>query len=157
MSKVPMTPEGYKKLQEKLKHLKSVEKPAVIRAIEEARGHGDLSENAEFDVAKEHQQHLIRQVLELENILSAAQVIDPSKIESDKIVFGATVKLHDIDNGEEVIYQIVGAHESDISAGKISIESPIARAMIGKEEGDEVKFQAPGGIKTFEVLEVVYK
>jgi transcription elongation factor GreA len=152
-----MTPEGHKKLQEKLKHLISVEKPAVIRAIEEARGHGDLSENAEYDVAKEHQQHLIRQVLEIENILSSAQVIDPSKIISDKVVFGATVKLHDVDNGEEVSYQIVGAHESDISAGKISIESPIARAMIGKEEGDEVKFTAPSGIKTFEVLEVQYR
>lgn len=157
MQKVPMTPEGYKKLQEKLKNLIAVERPKVVRAIEEARGHGDLSENAEYDAAKEHQQNLNRQMQEIENVLALAQVIDPSKISSEKIVFGATVKLHDIDNGEDVEYQIVGAYEFDISAGKISVESPVARAMIGKEEGDEVKVKAPTGFRTYEILEINYR
>ena len=156
MQKVPMTPEGHKKLQEKLKHLKGVERPASVKAIEEARGHGDLSENAEYDAAKEHQGHLNRQIREIENSLSLAQVIDPSKIESEKVVFGATVKLHDIDNGEEITYQIVGAYESDVASGRISIESPIARAMIGKETGDEVKVMAPSGMRAFEILEISY-
>ncbi len=157
MQKLPMTPEGYKRLQEKLKNLKSVERPKSVKAIEEARSHGDLSENAEYDVAKEHQQHLNRQIQEVENALACAQVIDPSKINSDKVVFGATVKLHDIDNGEEVEYQIVGAHESDISSGKISVESPIARAMIGRQEGDEVKVKAPTGLRTYEVLSIAFR
>lgn len=157
MQKLPMTPEGYKKLQEKLKYLKSVERPKSVKAIEEARGHGDLSENAEYDAAKNHQGHLNRQIMEIETFLSLAQIIDPSKLEGDRIVFGATVKLHDIDSDEEVEYQIVGAHESDISSGKISIESPIARAMIGKTEGDEVKVKAPNGIRTYEVLEISFK
>lgn len=157
MQKVPMTPEGYKKLQNKLKHLKAVERPEAVRAIEEARSHGDLTENAEYDIAKEHQVNLNRQIQEVENALALAQVIDPAKMSGDRIVFGATVKLHDIDNGEDVVYQIVGAYESDIAAGKISVESPIARAIIGKEEGDEVKFNAPTGIRTYEVLEVSYR
>jgi len=151
-----MTPEGYKKLQEKLKHLKSVERPASILAIEEARGHGDLSENAEYDAAKEHQAQLNRQILEVETMLSLAQVIDPSKLSGEKVMFGATVRLHDIDTDEETTYQIVGAHESDISNGKISVESPIARGLIGKSEGDEVKVNAPTGIRTFEIVEVNY-
>ncbi len=151
-----MTPEGYKKLQEKLKHLKSVERPASILAIEEARGHGDLSENAEYDAAKEHQAQLNRQILEVETMLSLAQVIDPSKLSGEKVMFGATVRLHDIDTDEETTYQIVGAHESDISNGKISVESPIARGIIGKSEGDEVKVNAPTGIRTFEIVEVNY-
>jgi transcription elongation factor GreA len=156
MQKVPMTPEGYKKLQEKLKNLISVERPKIVKAIEEARGHGDLSENAEYDVAKENQQNLNRQMQEIENVLALAQIIDPLKISSEKIVFGATVKLHDIDNGEDVQYQIVGAYESDINEGKISVESPIARALIGKEEGDEVKVKAPTGFRTYEILEISY-
>jgi len=156
MQRVPMTPEGYKKLQEKLKHLKSVERPASILAIEEARGHGDLSENAEYDAAKEHQAQLNRQILEVETMLSLAQVIDPSKLSGEKVMFGATVRLHDIDTDEETTYQIVGAHESDISNGKISVESPIARGLIGKSEGDEVKVNAPTGIRTFEIVEVNY-
>lgn len=157
MQKFPMTPDGHKKLQEKLKFLKSVERPKIVRAIEDARGHGDLSENAEYDAAKEHQHQLNRQIQEIENILACAQIIDPSAISAEKIVFGATVKLHDTDNGEEVSYQIVGAHESDISSGKISIESPIARALIGKTEGDEVKFRAPTGPRTYEILEISYR
>jgi len=156
MQKIPMTPEGYKRLQEKLKYLKSVERPKVVQAIEDARGHGDLSENAEYDAAKEHQQQLSRQIQEIENALSRSQIIDPTKINSEKVVFGATVKLHDIDNGEEVKYQIVGQFESDISSGKISVESPIARAMIGKTEGDEIKVGAPNGIRTFEILEIQF-
>lgn len=157
MQKMPMTPEGYKKLQEKLKYLKGVERPNNVKAIEEARGHGDLSENADYEAAKEHQRHIARQIQECENALSLAQVIDPSSIDSEKVVFGATVKLHDIDNGEEVSYQIVGAHESDLASGKISIESPIARALIGKLPGDEVKFRAPTGLRTYEILDVFYK
>jgi len=157
MQKIPITPDGFKKLQEKLKYMKAVERPAVVRAIEDARGHGDLSENAEYDAAKEHQAQLMRQIQELENALSLSQIIDPSRIESEKVVFGATVKLHDIDNGEDVSYQIVGVHESDINEGKVSIESPIARALISKEEGDEVKVRAPNGIRTFEIIEVCYK
>jgi len=156
MQKIPMTPEGYKRLQEKLKYLKSVERPKVVQAIEDARGHGDLSENAEYDAAKENQQQLSRQIQEIENALSRSQIIDPTKINSEKVVFGATVKLHDIDNGEEVKYQIVGQFESDISSGKISVESPIARAMIGKTEGDEIKVGAPNGIRTFEILEIQF-
>lgn len=156
MQKLPMTPDGYKKLQEKLKYLKSVERPKSVKAIEDARGHGDLSENAEYDAAKEHQGQLNRQITEIETALAMAQIIDPSKINSDKVVFGAKVRLHDIDNGEEVEYRIVGAHESDISEGKISIESPIARALIGKEEGDEVKVKAPTGIRTYEILSISF-
>ncbi|PIR18227.1 MAG: transcription elongation factor GreA [Deltaproteobacteria bacterium CG11_big_fil_rev_8_21_14_0_20_49_13] len=156
MQKMPMTPDGYKKLQEKLKHLKGVERPKNVKAIEEARGHGDLSENADYAAAKEHQAHLSRQMQEIEHAIASAQVIDPAKIESEKVVFGATVKLHDIDNGEEVKYMIVGAYESDISKGKISIESPIARAMIGKFEGDEVKVRAPSGMRTYEILEISF-
>lgn len=157
MPKLPMTPEGFNKLTEKLKFLKGIERPKAVRAIEEARAHGDLSENAEYDVAREHQAHLNKQIQEVEMTLSNAQIIDPSKIDSEKVVFGATVKLHDIENGEEVEYQIVGAHESDLSVGKISIESPIARAMIGKEEGDEIKVKAPNGIRTYELLSISYK
>lgn len=157
MQKVPMTPDGYKKLQEELKRLKSVERPACIRAIEEARSHGDLSENAEYDIAKEHQAQLSKKIEEIEHKLSLAHIIDPSKLDHEKIVFGAKVTLHDIDSGDEVEYQIVGAHESDIAKGKISVESPIARAMIGKETGDEVVVRTPKGARTFEIKNISYQ
>ncbi len=157
MKRVPMTPEGYQKLQGQLKHLKKVERPAVVKAIEEARGHGDLSENAEYDAAKEHQQQISQKIKELEHKLSLAQVIDPSKLEHDKIVFGATVKLRDVENEDDVSYTIVGVDESDIAKGRISIESPIARALIGKEEGDEVRVRTPRGARDFEVISVEYR
>ena len=157
MKRVPMTPEGYQNLQAQLKHLKKVERPAIVIAIEEARDHGDLSENAEYDAAKERQQQISRKIQELEHKLSLAQVIDPSKMAHDKIVFGATVTLRDVDGEDDVAYTIVGVDESDISKGKISIESPIARALIGKEEGDEVRVKTPRGARDFEVISVEYR
>lgn len=157
MQRIPMTPDGQKKLQDELKHLKSVERPKNVADIERARDHGDLSENAEYDAAKERQQQISRRIQELEHKLSLAQVIDPSTLDHEKVVFGATVRLHDVDNGEELSYTIVGAHESDISKRKISIESPIARALIGKEEGDEVKVRTPKGVREFEVIGIRYE
>jgi len=152
-----MTPAGFRRLQERLKHLKSVERPKSIEAIEVARGHGDLSENADYDAAKEHHAQLNDEMKRIENDLSLAQVIDPATLDHDKVVFGATVKLDDIDSGEERTYQIVGTSESDINAGKISIESPIARALIGKEIGDTVKVKTPKGLRELEILDIEYK
>ncbi len=157
MQRMPMTPEGYKKLQDRLKQLKQVERPANVRAIEEARGHGDLSENADYDAAKERQQHISREMAEIEHRLSLAHVIDPATVTHHKVVFGATVTLKDIDSGDDVVYAIVGAGESDIARGRISVESPIARALIGKEEGDEVKVVTPKGAREFEIVTVEYK
>lgn len=154
--RVPMTPTGHKMLSEKLKYLKQVERPKNIEAIEVARGHGDLSENADYDAAKEKQQQISQQISDTEHKLSLAQVIDPKTITSEKIVFGATVTLSNLEDAEKVTYSIVGTDESDISKGFISIESPIARALIGKEEGDEVRVKTPKGIKAFEVVEVRY-
>lgn len=155
--KTPMTPHGKKILEERLKHLKSVERPQVIAAIEEARGHGDLTENAEYDAAKEHQIQISNQIKEIEHKLSQAQVIDPAKLKSDKVVFGATVTLSSVESNDEITYRIVGVDEADIKEGKISIESPIARAMIGKEQGDEVKVKTPKGISEFEIVNIEYK
>lgn len=152
-----MTPTGQKLLMEKLKQLKQVERPRIIAAIEEARGHGDLSENAEYDIAKERQLQLSQQIKDIEHKLSLAQVIDPKTINAEKIVFGATVKLIDIDNDEHLTYHIVGTDEADIAAGMISIESPIARALIGKEEGDEVKVKTPKGLRTLEINSIKYQ
>lgn len=157
MDKMPMTPSGYRKLQEKLKHLKSVERPKSIEAIEVARGHGDLSENAEYKAAKEYQHQLSEEIGRIEHQLSQAQIIDPSTLNHDKVVFGATVKLDDIDNGEEKTYQIVGSYESDVNIGRISIESPIARALIGKEIGDTIKVSTPKGTREFEILSITYE
>lgn len=157
MSKSPMTPGGNRRLKERLKHLKSVERPKSIEAIEIARGHGDLSENAEYDAAKQHQGLLNAEIKHIENQLATAEIIDPSTMSGDKVVFGATVKIEEVDSGEERCYQIVGMAEADIKLGKISIESPIARALIGKESGDVVKVKTPGGLKEFEILEVEYK
>jgi transcription elongation factor GreA len=154
--KIPMTPDGYKRLQEKLKYLKQVERPKNVQDIEVARDKGDLSENAEYDAAKERQGHLSQQIQEIEHKLSLAQVIDPKTISSDRVVFGATVTLSNIDNEEEVKYFIVGTDESDIASGKISIESPIARALIGKEEGDEIKVNTPGGTRNFEIINIEF-
>jgi len=153
----PMTPVGKKMLEERLRHLKSVERPKVIAAIEEARSRGDLTENAEYDIAKEHQLHLSKQIQELEHKLSLAQVIDPTSFTSEKIVFGATVTLRAIEDDEEFTYSIVGVDEADIKQGKISIESPIARALIGREKGDEVKVKTPLGLRGFEIVAIEYR
>lgn len=156
LKRVPMTPEGQRLLLEKLRFLKQVERPRIVAAIEEARGHGDLSENAEYDIAKERQLQVSQQIQEIEHKLSLAHVIDPATITSEKVVFGATVMLSDVDNQEHVTYSIVGSDESDISAGKISIDSPVARALIGKEAGDEVKVTTPKGQRTYEIVEITY-
>jgi transcription elongation factor GreA len=156
---VPMTANGKKKLEEELKHLLSVDRPNTIKAIEEARGHGDLSENAEYDAAKEKQGFLEGRIQDINGKLARAQVIDPTKVKSDKIVFGATVLLKDMtnDKAKKVSYYIVGVDEADVTTGKLSIASPIARALIGKEEGDIVTVNTPGGLKEFEVLEFSFK
>jgi len=158
MSKrIPMTPEGQKALLKRLKHLKQVERPKAVAAIEEARGHGDISENAEYDIAKERQLHISQQIKEIEHKLSLAHVIDPKTLDAGKVVFGAHVTISDADNGEEATYFIVGADEADVSRGKISIESPIARALIGREEGDEVKVNTPRGQRKFEIISIEFK
>ena len=155
-ARIPMTPEGQKILTEKLRYLKKVERPQNVQDIEIAREKGDLSENAEYDAAKNKQGHLNAQMKEIENTLALAEVIDPSSIKSDRIAFGATITLMDIDNDEELTYRIVGTVESDIKLGKISIESPIARALIGKEEADEVRVKTPKGMRIFEVVSIKY-
>ena len=152
-----MTAKGAEKLQAELKNLKSVERPKIIEAIAEARAHGDLSENAEYHAAREQQSFIEGRIKELEGNLGIAEVIDPTKLNvSGKVVFGAIVKLYDVDTDKEVSYQIVGDLEADIDQGKISLSSPIGRAMIGKLEGDEFTFNAPAGEKTYEVVEVRY-
>lgn len=149
-----MTAEGYAALDAELKRLKTEERPAVIQAIAEARSHGDLSENAEYHAAKERQSFIEGRVAELEDKLARAQVIDVSRLSGSNIKFGATVTLLDEDSGEEAEYKIVGEDEADVRAGKVSITSPVARALIGKEEGDVVEVSAPGGAKSYEVLKV---
>lgn len=157
LTRIPMTPEGLKKLQDELKHLKAVERPKNIEDIEIARGHGDLSENAEYEAAKEKQSQISRRIAEVEDKISRAHVIDPSTLNHEKIVFGATVRLSDVDSGEEVQYQIVGGHESDVRQGKISVESPIAKSLIGKERDDVVKVMTPRGAREFAILEIKYQ
>ena len=149
-----MTAEGYRALDDQLKQLKSVERPSVIAAISEARSHGDLSENAEYHAAKERQGWIEGQIAEIEDKISRAQVIDVTKLSGDQVKFGATVTVVDEDTEEEGTYQIVGEHEADVKAGKISVTSPIARAMIGKETGDVVEVNTPGGVKAYEILKV---
>ena len=153
MDKIPMTRAGFTALDEELKLLKSVERPAVIRAIAEAREHGDLSENAEYHAAREKQSFIEGRIKELEALVSLAEVIDPTKF-TGSVKFGATVKLADEDSGEEKIYQIVGEPEADIENGKLNIRSPLARALIGKDKGDQVEVKTPGGQKSYEVLSV---
>ena len=157
MEKVPMTAEGYCVLDDQLKQLKSVERPSVIAAISEAREHGDLSENAEYHAAKERQGWIEGQIAEIEDKISRAQVIDVSKLSGDQVKFGATVTVVDEDTEEESRYQIVGEHEADVKQGRISIASPIARAMISKEVGDVVEVNTPGGVKAYEILKVEWK
>src|SRR6185436_3373504 len=157
MIKVPMTVEGAERLKAELQRLKSVERPAVIQALAEARSHGDLSENADYDAAKERQGFLEGRISEIESKLANAQVIDPAAIDADgRVVFGAFVELREAENHDTVTYQIVGDDEADIKHGKISVSSPIARALIGKSEGDTAEVQAPGGAREFEVLAVRY-
>ncbi len=152
-----MTAEGYQALQEEIRHLKTVERERIIKAIAEARAHGDLSENAEYHAAKEQQAWNEARVAELEDKLSRAEVIDVSKLSGDKVQFGATVTLIDEDTEKEVTYQIVGDLEADVSKGRISLSSPIARALIGKSEGDIVEVNTPGGGKSYEIVKVEYK
>ena len=158
MNKIPLTVVGAEKLRIELQHLKAVERPAVIQAIAEARAQGDLSENAEYDAAKEKQGFIDGRIAELEGKLSNAQIIDPTTLDAEgRIVFAATVDLEDVESGDSVTYQIVGEDEADIKAGKISVSSPIARALIGKYAGDTVDVQAPAGVRQYEVLDVQYK
>ncbi|NIJ40955.1 transcription elongation factor GreA [Parvibaculum indicum] len=152
-----MTSAGYKALEDEIKFLKSVERPRIIKAISEARAHGDLSENAEYHAAKEQQGLNESRVAELEDKISRADVIDVSKLSGDTVKFGATVTLADEDTDEEVHYQIVGEIEADVKKGKVSITSPIARALIGKTEGDSVEVNTPGGGKSYEILKVEFK
>jgi len=150
---VPMTEQGYRSLVEELQRLKSVERPKNVKDIEEARAHGDLSENAEFHAAKDRQSLLDVQIREIEDKVARAQVIDVSKLSGEKIVFGATVKLVDGDTDETVVYKIVGDHEAEPKDGRISVSSPVAQSLIGRRVGDEVEVRTPAGVRTFEVLE----
>ena len=157
MSKIPLTVSGAARLRAELQELKAVQRPAIINAIAEARSHGDLSENAEYAAAKERQSFIEGRIAELESKLSNAQIINPALLEADgRCVFGATVELEDMDSGEIATYQIVGEDEADIKDGKISVSSPIGRALIGKSAGDVAEVQAPGGVRELEILDVKY-
>jgi transcription elongation factor GreA len=157
MSTIPLTRRGSEKLKEELQRLKNVERHAVIRAIAEARAQGDLSENAEYEAAKDKQGFIEGRILEIEGKLAAAQVIDPATLDADgRVVFGSTVELEDESSGTRVTYQIVGDDEADLKLGLISISSPIARALIGRSAGDVAEVRAPGGLKTYEVIAVRY-
>ncbi len=150
----PITSEGFARLKDELDHLKQVQRPAVIEAIAEARGHGDLSENAEYDAAKDRQGYIEGRIRELETKIATSEVIDISRLSGEKVTFGATVRLVDSENDAEVTYQIVGVDEADLNKGRISVRSPMARALIGRQPGDEVTLVAPGGTREFEILEV---
>ncbi|MFH1654413.1 MAG: transcription elongation factor GreA [Pseudomonadota bacterium] len=153
---VPMTPEGLERLKEERKRLISVERPKNVKDIQTAREHGDISENAEFDAAKDRQGIINARLKDIENAIASAQVIDPAKVRSERIVFGATVKVIDINTDEELTYQIVGPFEFDVALNRISVHSPLARALIGKTEGDDVKVQTPNGLRELEIIEVKY-
>ena len=155
--KFPMTPAGHAWMKRQLKKLKEVDRPANARAIEIARGHGDLSENADYSAAKEAQSFNEGRIKELEGTLALSEVIDPAKLSGSKVMFGATVKLTDTDSGEEVVYAIVGEQEADIKKGLISISAPVARALIGREVGDTVTVRTPKGQREYEILEVAFK
>ena len=157
MERIPMTAEGHAALQAELKVLKSVERPNIIAAISEARSHGDLSENAEYHAAKEKQSFIEGRISELDDKLARADIIDVSKLGGKKIRFGATVTIVDVDSEEKFTYKIVGEDEANVKEGKISVTSPLARAMIGKEEGDEAEVSAPSGARAYEIAKVVYK
>lgn len=155
--KIPMTPRGAQQLKEELKRRKEVDRFAIVKAIEEARGHGDLSENADYSAAKEAQSFNEGRIKELEAMLALADIIDPAKLSGDKVVFGATVKLADSDSGDEVVYQIVGEQEADIKKGLISVGAPVARALIGRQVGDAVSVKTPKGSREYEILEVSFQ
>jgi len=156
MSKVPMTGEGYNRLQDELKRLKSIDRPAIIKAIAEARTHGDLSENAEYHAARERQSFIEGRVMELEDKISRAEVIDVSKLSGSLVKFGATVTLADEETDEEQTFRIVGEDEADIKQGRLSVTSPLARALIGKTKGDSVEVSTPRGAKSYEVVTVAF-
>jgi transcription elongation factor GreA len=157
VNQIPVTVVGAEKMKEELQRLRSVDRPSIIQAIAEARAQGDLSENAEYEAAKEKQSFIEGRIAELESKLSNLQVIDPTKLNAEgRVVFGATVRYEDLDSGVINTYQIVGEDEADIKGGKISVGSPIARALIGKSEGDVAEAQSPGGIKEYEIIEVLY-
>jgi len=157
MDREPMTLFGYERLQAEVKELKEVKRPAVVKAIEEALEHGDLKENAEYHAAKEQQKNIDARLAELSDILGKAQIVDPSELEHARVSFGSTVVMTDLDTDEEVTYTIVGASESNPEMGLISFNSPLAKQLLGKEEGDEVKVRLPGGEKEFEIEEVKYQ
>ncbi|HEX4889652.1 MAG TPA: transcription elongation factor GreA [Alphaproteobacteria bacterium] len=157
MEKIPMTAHGFESLETEVRHLKTVERPAIIKAISSAREHGDLSENAEYHAAKERQSYIEGRLMELEDKISRAQVIDVAKLSGKDVKFGATVKLLDEDTEGEITYQVVGEIEADVKAGRISITSPLGRALIGKKIGDAVEVNTPGGGKSYEILSVKYK
>ncbi|MCQ9156109.1 transcription elongation factor GreA [Acidomonas methanolica] len=157
MQKIPMTAGGLIRLEDELRRLKSEDRPAVIRAIAEARAHGDLSENAEYHAARDRQSFIEGRILELEDLVSSAEVIDPATLSGDQVKFGAHVDLLDEESEKESAYQIVGVHEADIKKGLLSVSSPLAKSLIGKSVGDSVAVPAPGGDKTYEILKVTYK
>ncbi|MDI2090640.1 transcription elongation factor GreA [Commensalibacter oyaizuii] len=156
MQKFPMTAQGLQRLEEELRRLKDKERPDIIRAIAEARSHGDLSENAEYEAARERQSFTEGRILELEQIISSAQVIDPASLSGNTVKFGAKVILVDEETDKEMTYQIVGVHEADIKSGLLSISSPLAKALIGKEKGSTVSVPAPGGDRSYEILDIIY-
>ena len=157
IDKVPMTLEGYESMQSELKQLKGTDRPAVIQAIAEARAHGDLSENAEYHAARERQSFIEGRIAELEDKISRVEIIDPSTLSGEKVMFGATVTLADCETDHEKVYQIVGELEADIDQNRISVKSPLARAMIGRNVGDMFEVQTPGGVKDYEVVAVAFK
>jgi transcription elongation factor GreA len=155
-ARMPITRAGLDRLKDELKRLKGVERPKIVKEIAEARSHGDLSENAEYHAAKEKQSHLEGRILQVEDWIARAEVIDVSKLKGDRVVFGATVRLADAESGDEMRYQVVGELEADLKRGRISVTSPIARALIGKAEGDVVKVRSPGGEKEYEIQSVEF-
>jgi len=155
VNSIPITPAGYDGLKEKIRQLKRVERPDVIRAIEEARAHGDITENAEFEAAKERQAFIEREISELEHKIAWADVIDPSEVKTDRVMFGCTVVLQNLSTEDEVKYQLLGPDESDVSQGRISVSSPLGKAMIGKEVGDEIVVQTPGGQRRYELVDIL--
>lgn len=154
---IPMTPEGFQRLKDELKRLKEVERPSIIKEIAAAREHGDLSENAEYHAAREKQSFIEGRIQQLEDLIARAEVIDPSKLSGDRVAFGATVRLANVETGEEKVYRIVGEVEADLQEDCISINSPLARALIGREVGDEVKVRTPGGVRSYEVLDISFR
>jgi transcription elongation factor GreA len=157
MAKYPMTPRGQQALKDELKRLREVERPKNVRDIEEARAHGDLKENAEYHAAKERQGFIEGRSRDIEAILAQAEVIDPAKLSGSKVVFGATVKLTDVDSGDEVTYTVVGDHEADVKAGRIAVSAPLARAMIGRERGESVSLKTGKGMREYEIVEVRFE